>query len=94
MAAITINIPDDKLPWVVDGFAKRFKRQDQIANPDFDPEQPVDPDTNPPTIDNPEGKGAFAKRMLIHMIKHEALKGHNQDSMAVDQAEADTVELS
>jgi len=94
MANITINIPDDKLPWVVDGFAKRFNYQEQVPNPDFDPEQPEDPVTNPLMIDNPEGKAAFAKKMLIHMIKHEALKGHNRESLAEDQAEADTVILS
>ena len=93
MATITINIPTDKEAWVLDGFAIRFSYQLQVENPDYDPEQPIDPVTNPQIIDNPETLPAFAKRMIIHMIKNEANTGHNQTSMEVNAVIANDVTL-
>jgi len=94
MATITINIPTNKVDWVLDGFAIRFAYQETVNNPDFDSEIPVDPETNPQTIDNPETLPAFAKRMIIHMIKSEANVGHNQTSLAADAVIANEVELT
>lgn len=65
MADITINIPTDKVSWVLDGFAKRYNYQTDIPNPDFDEnitipnplfddQLPEDPDDNPLTIPNPD----------------------------------------
>lgn len=94
MATITINIPVDKEDWVLDGFAIRFGYQDLVANPAYDDQLPEDPITNPQTIDNPESKEAFAKRMIIHMIKIEANTGHNTVSMEANAVIANTVELT
>lgn len=94
MATLSINIPDDKVAWLTSGFCKRFNYREQIENPAFDTEQPVDPVTNPELIDNSENKIAFAKRMIIHMIKHEALEGHNRASAEADRAIADEVDLT
>lgn len=94
MATITINIPVDKEDWVLDGFAIRFGYEALVANPAYDSEQPEDPITNPQTIDNPETKAQFAKRMIIHMIKSEANVGHNQVSMEANAVIANTVDLT
>ena len=94
MATLSINIPDNKVSWLADGFAKRFGYSAQIENPAFDPDIAEDPVTNPRHINNPENKIAFAKRMIIHMIKHEGLAGHNRVSMEADQVIADEVDLT
>lgn len=94
MATITINIPTDKEDWVLNGFAIRFDYQLQVENPDYDPGSPNDPVTNPQTIDNPETLPAFAKRMIIHMIKNEANTGHNQTSLEANAVIANTVDLT
>ncbi len=91
MAQLIINIPNDKVAWLSDGFASRFDYQNQIVNPDYNDQIPADPVTNPQIIDNPENQIAFAKRMVIHMIKHEALAGHNRISKAADAADAEGV---
>ena len=94
MATITINIPTDKEDWVLDGLAIRFSYQEQLPNPTFNSGEPVDPITNPETIDNPETKPQFVKRMLIHIIKTEANTGHNQTSMEANAVVANTVDLT
>jgi hypothetical protein len=94
MATITINIPVDKEDWVLDGFALRFGYPLQVPNPDYDNEVPIDPVTNPVTIDNPETLPAFTKRMIIHLIKSEANTGHNQASMEANAVVANTVDLT
>ena len=81
MAQITINIPVDKEDWVLDGFAERFGYLVNVSNPLFDEGLPEDPDTNPLTIPNPESKQAFAKRMIIDLIKDYANQGHNRISL-------------
>ena len=94
MATITINIPTDKEDWVLDGFAIRFGYPAMVDNPDYDDQLPVDPETNPLTIDNPETLQAFAKRMIIHMIKSEANVGHNHVSQEANAVIANTVDLT
>lgn len=93
MATITINIPNDKLGWVMDGFALRFGYEPKIDNPNFDAVKAVDPIENPLKIDNPETLPQFSKRMLIHIIKSEANTGHNQASMQVNADIANGIEL-
>lgn len=94
MATITINIPVNKEDWVLDGFAIRFGYPLQVPNPDYDDQEPEDPILNPQTIDNPETLPAFAKRMIIHMIKSEANTGHNQASQEANAVVANTVDLT
>ena len=94
MAKITINIPVDKESWVLDGLALRFNYQDTVDNPDFDQLQPVDPETNPLKVPNPETKVKFAKRMVIYMIKDAANTGHNQVSLEANAVIANDVELT
>lgn len=66
---ITLDIPDDKVPFVVDAFCFFYRYKDKVPNPAFDDTQPIDPVTNPRDIDNPEGRNQFAIRMLKYNIK-------------------------
>jgi hypothetical protein len=93
MAKIVIEIPDDKLDWVLKGFAIRYNYEELIRNPDYKDQEPEDPETNPRKIKNPESPQAFVKRMLIHMIKSEANTGHNQKSMEANAIMAKSIEL-
>ena len=93
MATITINIPQDKEDWVLNGFAMRFGYQARVDNPDFNDTELVDAVTNPLTIDNPESLPAFCKRLIIHLIKDNANQGHNQVSLAANAVIANDVIL-
>lgn len=93
MAKITINIPADKEQWVLDGFVIRFGYETMVENPEFNDILPVDSETNPLSIENPETIPQFAKRMVINMIKNEAFAGHNQVSQEANAVIANEVNL-
>lgn len=57
-------------------FCIRHRYQSIIANPAFNPQEPVDPDTNPETIPNPETKLQFWKRGIIQYTKEQAREGN------------------
>lgn len=69
MAQITITIPDAKVPEVREAFKATYNYQAIIANPSFDPNLPIDPVTNPETIDNPETEGQFFQRKIREWIR-------------------------
>jgi len=69
MAQITIDIPNDKIDEIIEVLCYRGRYQDEIKNPNFDDQLPIDPDDNPVTIPNPESRSAFAKRQVINFIK-------------------------
>jgi len=69
MAQIIFSIPDDKIQGVRNAFADAYSYQATIANPDFDPQLPEDPITNPSTIDNPETKHQFFKRKVREYVR-------------------------
>ncbi len=94
MAKITINIPVDKEGWVLDGLALRFGYQDTVDNPNFDQIQPVDSETNPLKVPNPQSKAKFAKSMVIYMIKDAANQGHNTTSLDANAVIANEVTLT
>lgn len=94
MAQIIINIPEDKVDWVLDGFAKRYKYLENIVNPEFDESIPEDPVTNPSTIPNPQNKAGFAKSWLIEMIKREAAQGHINTHWDAEKTLAESVNLT
>jgi hypothetical protein len=64
MAQFSIEIADDDINRVLLAVAFNYKRPDSIDNPDFDAELPVDPESNPETIPNPETHYQFANRTV------------------------------
>ncbi len=86
---ISINIGDVDTNRVLDAIATNYKYQDTVLNPAFDDQLPVDPETNPETIDNPETKGAFAKGQIITFLK-ENVKSH--ESRVASRAAIDAVD--
>ncbi len=67
MASITFTIPDAEAARILDGFAAHHKYQDDVPNPDFDPDDPAE--TDPPTIPNPQTKVQFLKRKIIEFVQ-------------------------
>ena len=63
MAQFCITIADADVNRVITAMCHNYGYQSQIQNPDFDPALPVDPNTNPESIPNPEGSFQFANRM-------------------------------
>lgn len=58
MAVISINIPDNLLPRVINGIAVFYGYQAEVQN------------ENGETVANPQTKAQFAKKQLIEHIKH------------------------
>lgn len=63
MADFCINIADQDVNRVIGAMCANYGYNPQIPNPAFDPGLPVDPDTNPEFIPNPETSFQFANRM-------------------------------
>lgn len=80
--SVTITIQDDaKAVLLLDAFCIRYGYRDTIDNPAFDDEQPVDPETNPLTIANPETKKQFLKRWTIRWWREVAVAGSQKTSL-------------
>lgn len=63
MAQLIFNIPDEKLPRVINVLADRFKYQTQIEG--------IDPDTGQVTLmPNPQTKAQFVKNEISKLIKN------------------------
>lgn len=87
MAQITITIPDEKVADVRTAFKATYNYQTLIANPDFSPELPVDPVTNPEFIDNPETEVQFFKRKIREWIR-EVVQAYQVKTAATTAREA------
>lgn len=64
MTTITITIPDNITPRVINGFAKRYNYSPTLENGD----------------PNPETKAQFAKRKIIEYIKQSVKEAEMQDA--------------
>ena len=47
MATLNINIPDDKLDYILDGLAARYSYSAEIPNPEYNPIMQDNPDYDP-----------------------------------------------
>ena len=63
MAQFCITIADADVNRVITALCHNYGYQSQVPNPNFDPTLPVDPNTNPESVPNPEGSFQFANRM-------------------------------
>ena len=73
MAQYAIEIPDEHLERVIFSVSSQYSYQPTIDNPEFNGENPEDPETNPSTIPNPQSRGAFVngvvRNFLIENVK-------------------------
>ncbi len=92
---ITLTIPNDKIDIILDTFALQYNYQDELTQ--------FDPSTGEPTgtIPNPEGKGAFTKRMFIRVLKREMKEYRRSESnesireiVRAQRAEIDGIDIS
>lgn len=78
--SVTITIQNDaKAITLLDYFCKAHGYPSIVSNPAFDDEQPVDPQTNPLTIPNPETKKQFLKRYTIQWWRNEGERGQAKE---------------
>lgn len=78
--SITITIQNDaKAIELLNAFCFRFGYQDTIANPAFDDLLPVDPQTNPLSIPNPQSKKNFIKENTILWWREIAVHGKRKE---------------
>ena len=94
MAQFCVEIPDDKINEVLNAMGSQYRYQTEITNPNFDPELPEDPDTNPQTITNPENIAQFVNRKTREWLI-ENVKAHNAKvaAAAARQAALDAVNI-
>ena len=64
----------------------------EVSNPDFNPEQPVDPVSNPETIDNPETAQAFAKRYMANALRNALKAGKKRLAEQADSSDEISVD--
>ena len=89
-----MEIPDDKVGQVLNAVGAQYRYQAIVPNPDFDDQLPVDPDTNPETITNPENIAQFVNRKTREWLI-ENVKAYNAKvaSAAARQAAIDAVDF-
>tara|TARA_Y100000592_G_scaffold28733_1_gene45747 strand:+ start:13836 stop:14126 length:291 start_codon:yes stop_codon:yes gene_type:complete len=63
MAVFSVNIADEDVGRVISAMCANYGYKAEINNPDWNPSLPVDPETNPERITNPETQSQFANRM-------------------------------
>ena len=73
MAQFCINIADADVNRVITAMCNNYGYQSQVPNPAFAPELPVDPDTNPESIPNPESSFQFANRMTRDFLMNNTI---------------------
>ena len=83
MATFCVEIADESVGRVIAAMCANYHYRATIANPNFNPEEPVDPDTNPEHIPNPETAYQFANRMTRDYLMN------NTHAYEVQQAKAE-----
>ena len=58
-----VDIADADVERVITAMCANYNYKPEVPNPNFDPELPVDPVTNPENIPNPETRYQFTNRM-------------------------------
>ena len=83
MATFCVEIADASVGRVITAMCANYHYRAMIANPNFNPEESVDPDTNPDQIPNPETTYQFANRMTRDYLMN------NTHAYEVQQAKAE-----
>ena len=71
MAIFELAIADEDVARVFNAVCSNYNWSDKITNPNYDPDQEADEETNPIDIDNPETQGDF-----VHKIVRQFLSEH------------------
>lgn len=88
MAQFSIEIADGDVSRVLMAIAANYRRQATVENPNFDSNLPVDQDTNPETIENPETLYQFANRIVRNFLSENVKAYEVQEAkrLAAEQA--------
>ena len=62
MAVFSVDIADADVGRVITAICRNYGYEAEIKNPNFDPSLPIDPQTNPEKIANPETESQFANK--------------------------------
>ena len=95
MAQFSIAIADEDVNRVMDAVAFNYGWSENVVNPDFDPNLPIDPSTNPETITNPENKLVFTNKMVRQFLS-DHVRAHeiNAAKAAAEAAINTSVDIS
>ena len=90
MAVFTIEISDSDVERVLTAVCSNYGRQDEVQNPDFNVDLPVD-ETNKLKVANPETEPRFANRMVRkflsdHVVSYERRKAKEQALQSVNSS--------
>ena len=81
-----VDIADDDVERVITAMCANYKYKVEVPNPNFDPELPEDPDTNPRNIPNPETSYQFVNRMGREFLMNNTVAYElKQEKQAVPQ---------
>lgn len=95
MAQFSIAIADEDVNRVMDAVASNYGWEEDVKNPNFDPNQPGDPETNPETIPNPENKYVFTNRIVRQFLsEHVAAYEINAAKIAAASAINTSINIS
>ena len=95
MAQFSIAIADEDVNRVMDAVASNYGWEENVQNPNFDPNQPEDPATNPETIQNPENKYVFTNRIVRQFLsEHVAAYEINEAKISAAAALNTSIDIS
>ena len=90
MAVFELAIADDDVARVFNAICNNYNWSENIANPNFDPQQEVDESTNPETIANPEDQGQFVHRIVRQFLSDHVTAYETNLAKEAAAAAADT----
>jgi len=95
MITVSFQFHDDaEATELLNEFCYRMQRPEQVDNPAFDPQIPIDPETNPTHIPNPETKLQFWKKAVLKWSSNVAADGLEMRNKAQNRARFDGLNVS
>lgn len=89
MALFSVEIADQDVPRVLNALAANFGYEQNVPNPDFDPEQPVD-ENNQEFIPNPVSKPVFANQKVREILVDHVRQYETREAKRAALASVDT----
>ena len=91
MAQFCIDIADEDVERVITALCETYGRPAMVDNPDYDPSEPEDPDSNPREIPNPETPNEFANRIVRKFISEVTVIRHDVFTLTCDPLDCYTL---